>query len=66
MWWEMGAYQWISGRADHPNQNKQMGIQKAPTKAGGKRFSGAISAFSLNWGSVYLWRYQKNGGLVGG
>ena len=48
----MGRIQWIEGRADQPNQRRQTGMMKAPTKAGGSRFSGLSSPEALNWGSV--------------
>ena len=50
----MGMIQWMLGREDQPNQKRQMGMQNAPTKAGGRRFSGLSSPFSLNWGSTTL------------
>lgn len=52
----IGMIQWILGRADQPNQKRQMGMQKAPTKAGGRRFSGFSSPLELNWGSTTRWR----------
>lgn len=60
----IGMIQWISGRADQPNQNRQMGIQKAPTNVGGNRFSGCISPFSSNCGSSLYLRYRKKGGIT--
>jgi hypothetical protein len=30
----MGMIQWIEGRADHPNENRQTGIKKAPDEGG--------------------------------
>lgn len=60
----MGTIQWTSGLEVHPNQKRQIGIQNEATKAGGSRSSGFSSPFPLNFGSVYLWRYQKNGGIA--
>ena len=48
----MGMIQWMPRRADQPNQKRQIGMQKAPTKAGGRRFSGVSSPLALNWGST--------------
>jgi hypothetical protein len=36
----IGMIQWISLLALHPNQDRQIGIQKAPTKAGWILISG--------------------------
>lgn len=60
----MGTIQWTAGLEVHPNQKRQIGMQKAATKAGGSLSSGFSSPSSLNFGSVYLCRYQKNGGIV--
>ena len=54
----MGIIQerWGPAWADQPNQKRQIGMQKAPTKAGGSLFSGCNSPFSLNWGSTTLYK----------
>lgn len=46
----------------HPNQNKLIGIQNAPTKAGGNLFSGFNSPFALNCRSCTKYKYAQNGG----
>lgn len=49
----VGTIQWMLARAVQPNQNRQIGMQKAPTKAGGMRSSGLMSPFLLKRGSRY-------------
>ena len=55
---------WILSLLVHPNQNKHIGMQKAPTKAGCNLISGLIFPLSSNFGSWNLYRYQKNGGIT--
>jgi hypothetical protein len=43
-----GTIQCTLERAHQPNQKRQMGMQKAPTNAGGRRSSGRSSSLSLS------------------
>ena len=60
----IGMIQWMELRPDQPNQKRQIGMRKAPTKAGLSRNSGLSSPFSLNSGSRYLRTHQKKGGMT--